>query len=542
MKTMAKRVCIIGAGLSGLTTIKCCLNEGLEPTCFEMGDDIGGLWKYQENVEEGRGNVFYSLITNSSKEFMAYSDFPTPENFPNFLAHTHMFQYLQAYAKEFKLNERIHLKTKVEAVTKTEDFQSSGQWNVTTVDENGIKNDMVFDAVMVCSGHNYNPNMPMDSFPGIENFKGKIIHSKDYKKPSAYAGKNVLVIGFGNSGGDIATEVSEHASQVFLSTRRGAWVLGRISDRGYPYDLLLLTRWKNLLRHYIPWDMFLKFEERNANFRFDHKIFGANPTFRIFSQQMVVNDNLPLCIMKGKLSMKPNVASFTDTAAVFVDGSQAESLDVVVFATGFCFQFPFLEVDDTFTVHDNCNCLYKNVFLPKIQPPTLAFINLVEANVSATSVCEMQSRWVTRIFKGLISLPDEAEMLKEISQEQEIYSHKFPNLKRHTIEIEDCPAYTDDLASQIGVRPRLLPLFLKDPGLALKIFFGPLTNYQFRLQGPGRWEGAAQAIRTQDHRVMVPFPGGSVTCSNTQGFGLVNLIVSLVLLAGCCLVVWFQTS
>uniref|UniRef100_UPI00358E7603 flavin-containing monooxygenase 5-like isoform X4 n=1 Tax=Myxine glutinosa TaxID=7769 RepID=UPI00358E7603 len=443
MKTMAKRVCIIGAGLSGLTTIKCCLNEGLEPTCFEMGDDIGGLWKYQENVEEGRGNVFYSLITNSSKEFMAYSDFPTPENFPNFLAHTHMFQYLQAYAKEFKLNERIHLKTKVEAVTKTEDFQSSGQWNVTTVDENGIKNDMVFDAVMVCSGHNYNPNMPMDSFPGIENFKGKIIHSKDYKKPSAYAGKNVLVIGFGNSGGDIATEVSEHASQVFLSTRRGAWVLGRISDRGYPYDLLLLTRWKNLLRHYIPWDMFLKFEERNANFRFDHKIFGANPTFRFATdpRSMFLDVNVPVCLRTG-----------------------------------------------------------------------------------------------------LISLPDEAEMLKEISQEQEIYSHKFPNLKRHTIEIEDCPAYTDDLASQIGVRPRLLPLFLKDPGLALKIFFGPLTNYQFRLQGPGRWEGAAQAIRTQDHRVMVPFPGGSVTCSNTQGFGLVNLIVSLVLLAGCCLVVWFQTS
>uniref|UniRef100_A0A8C4WZZ0 Flavin-containing monooxygenase n=1 Tax=Eptatretus burgeri TaxID=7764 RepID=A0A8C4WZZ0_EPTBU len=506
-----------------------------------MADDIGGLWKYQENVEEGRGNVFYSLITNSSKEFMAYSDFPTPENFPNFLAHSHMFQYLQAYAKEFKLNERIHLKTKVEAVTKRADFQRSGQWDVITVDEDGTKHDMVFDAVMVCSGHNYNPNMPIDSFPGIENFKGKIIHSKDYKKPSAYTGKNVLVIGFGNSGGDIATELSEHASQVFLSTRRGAWVLSRMSDGGYPYDLLMLTRWKNFLRYYLPWDMFIRFEERKANIRFNHKIFGANPTFRFLSQQMVVNDYFPICVMKGKLVMKPNVASFTDTAAVFVDGSRVESLDMVVFATGFCFQFPFLEVDDTFTVCDNCNCLYKNVFLPMIQPPTLAFINLVEGNVAATSLCEMQSRWVTRIFKGLLSLPDKAEMLKDISNEQEKNSRKFPNLKRHTIEIEDCLVYTDDLARQIGVRPRFLPLLLKDPALALNVFFGPLTSYQYRLQGPGRWEGAAQAIRTQSNRVLVPFLGGSAAYSDTQSFGLFNLIVSLMLLAGCCLLVWFKT-
>lgn len=48
---MTKRVAVIGAGASGLTAIKCCLDEGLEPTCFEKTDDIGGLWRYKVSVK-----------------------------------------------------------------------------------------------------------------------------------------------------------------------------------------------------------------------------------------------------------------------------------------------------------------------------------------------------------------------------------------------------------------------------------------------------------------------------------------------------------
>ncbi len=46
-RSMAKRVAVIGSGSSGLTSIKCCLDEGLEPVCFESSDDIGGLWKFK---------------------------------------------------------------------------------------------------------------------------------------------------------------------------------------------------------------------------------------------------------------------------------------------------------------------------------------------------------------------------------------------------------------------------------------------------------------------------------------------------------------
>ena len=80
-----KRVAVIGAGASGLTAIKCCLDEGLLPVCFERVDEVGGLWYYTERVREGQGCVMRSTIMNTCKEMMCFSDFPPPSEFPNFM-------------------------------------------------------------------------------------------------------------------------------------------------------------------------------------------------------------------------------------------------------------------------------------------------------------------------------------------------------------------------------------------------------------------------------------------------------------------------
>lgn len=64
--------------------------------------------------------------------------------------------------------------------------------------------------------------------------------------------------------------------------------------------------------------------------------------------------------------------------------------------------------------------------------------------------------------------------------------------------------YMDEIASEIGVKPNLFSLFLWDPKLAVEIFFGPCTPYQYRLQGPGRWAGAREAILTQRERIVKP--------------------------------------
>ncbi|KAK1329209.1 hypothetical protein QTO34_011389 [Cnephaeus nilssonii] len=128
----SKRIAVIGAGVSGLTSIKCCLDEGLEPVCFERTDDIGGLWRFQENPEEGRASIYKSVIINTSKEMMCFSDYPIPDHFPNFMHNSQVLEYFRMYAKEFDLLKYIRFKTAVCSVKKRPDFSTSGQWEVVT--------------------------------------------------------------------------------------------------------------------------------------------------------------------------------------------------------------------------------------------------------------------------------------------------------------------------------------------------------------------------------------------------------------------------
>ncbi|KAG9462602.1 hypothetical protein GDO78_013754, partial [Eleutherodactylus coqui] len=163
---MVKTVAVIGSGISGLGAIKgdACLEEGLEPTCFERSSDIGGLWRFTDEVEEGRASIYKSLVTNVSKEIMCLSDFPMPDHFPNFLPNHKYFEYIKLYAEHFKLLQYIHFKTAVCRVEKHSDFPVTGQWLVTT-ESNGEKKTDIFDAVMVCTGQHSQPVAAMNTLP-----------------------------------------------------------------------------------------------------------------------------------------------------------------------------------------------------------------------------------------------------------------------------------------------------------------------------------------------------------------------------------------
>lgn len=82
---MTKRVCIIGAGASGITCIKECREVGFDVVCYEKGSYVGGLWHYHDSDEDGIASVMYSTVINSSKEMSAYSDFPPPKELPNYM-------------------------------------------------------------------------------------------------------------------------------------------------------------------------------------------------------------------------------------------------------------------------------------------------------------------------------------------------------------------------------------------------------------------------------------------------------------------------
>ncbi|XP_054020906.1 flavin-containing monooxygenase 5-like [Dryobates pubescens] len=494
-----QRVAVIGAGVSGLCALKCCLDEGLVPTCFERSGDIGGLWRFEEQPEEGCASIYPSVIINASKEMMCFSDFPIPEDFPNFMHNSMIMKYFRMYAQHFDLLRHIRFRTSVCRVSKRPDFASTGQWDVVTECE-GKQEAAVFDAVLVCTGHHTEAHLPLHSFPGLEKFKGCYLHSRDYKKPQPFSGQRVVVVGIGNSGVDITVELSHTAKQVFLSTRRGAWVLHRVGDDGYPYDVLYISRFYQLLQSWLPLNAFTALVQRKLNARFNHALYGLKPQHGFFDQHPTVNDDLPNRILSGRVQVKPNVKEFTETSAIFEDGTR-EEIDAVVFATGYSFSFPFLE--SCVQVVENQISLYKLVFPPDLEKPTLAFIGLIQPLGPVMPISELQSRWATRVFKGLHKLPPLADMLADITQKKETMAKRYVKSQRHTIQVDYIP-YMDELACQVGVKPNLLTLFLIDPKLALEVAFGPCTPYQYRLRGPGRWPGARAAILTQWQRVIKP--------------------------------------
>ncbi|XP_046286138.1 flavin-containing monooxygenase 5-like [Marmota monax] len=495
----AKKIAVIGAGVSGLGAIKSCLEEGLEPTCFEKGSDIGGLWRYEETPDTGRAGIYKSLTCNTSKEMTAFSDYPVPDHFPNYMHNSKMMEYLRMYARHFGLMQHIEFLAKVCSVRKRPDFSSSGQWDV-VVEADGKQQSYIFDGVMICSGHYTEKHLPLQEFAGIQKFRGRYLHSWEYKQPDSFAGKRVVVIGIGNSGADVAGEISRVAEQVFLSTRRGAWIWNRVWDDGNPMDTALFTRYNRALQKLLPSFLINRWAEKKLNARFNHANYGLQAAHRFLSHQSTFSDDLPNRIITGKVRMKPNVKEFTETSAIFEDGTE-EKVDTVLFATGYTFSFPFLE--DDLAILDSQHSMYKFVFPPQLEKPTLAFIGLLQPVGALIPTAELQSRWAVRVFQGLKKLPSETDMLAEINRRKTRMAKEFVDSPRDASRVYYID-YMDEIASELGVKPNLLSLFLWDAKLAREVFYGPCTPYQYRLQGPGKWTGARAAILTQRARILKP--------------------------------------
>ncbi|XP_041335044.1 dimethylaniline monooxygenase [N-oxide-forming] 1 [Pyrgilauda ruficollis] len=522
------RVAVVGAGVSGLAATKCCLDEGLEPTCFEQSQDIGGLWRYTEHIEAGRPSLYPSVISNTSKEMSAFSDFPFPEHFPVFLPNALLLDYLRRYTEHFSLREHIRFGTTVVRIRKHPDFATTGQWNVVT-EAGGKQTSEVFDAVMVCNGNFSEPSLPLQCFPGIERFRGQYFHSRQYKHPDVFQGKRVLVVGMGNSGVDIAVEASRVAAKVTISTTRGAWLLSRVFEHGYPWDMILNTRLMTLIKTNLPGPLSWWLINYKANRWFNHENYGLQPENSWLVREPVLNDDLPSYILTGRITIKPGVKEFKDNSVLFHNCPEEEPIDIVVFCTGYNISFPFLE-ESIIRVENKHASLYKYVFPAHLQKPTLAVLGLIKPLGAIMPVAEMQARWVSRVFKGLCQLPPQAVMEKEVNERKKNQIQWFGLTFDEVLKTEWL-VYLDTLASFIGAKPSVLGLLCTDPWLALTIFFGPCSPYQYRLGGPGRWEGARQAILTQWDRVLKPTRTRVPAASSSSFLSLLTVVGFLLLLA-----------
>jgi cation diffusion facilitator CzcD-associated flavoprotein CzcO len=283
-------------------------------------------------------------------------------------------------------------------------------------------------SVVVANGHHWNPKLP--HFPG--EFHGETLHSHNYRTPDAMRGKRVLVVGIGNSGCDIACEVSRVASKTFLSTRRGAHIIPKYIF-GKPLDRVA-PRW--FLQHTPLWLFQRAFALALRFARGDATRFGLpRPNHRLLEEHPTISSDLLNLIGHGEIQIKPNIRQLAGDSVAFEDDT-AEPIDVIIYATGYDITFPFLD-DSVLNPQGNRVSLYKHVVHTGYA--NLFFAGLVQPWGAIMPLAEQQAEWIGDLLTGRCSLPSRDAMLSDIERAQTAMQHRYVRSERHTIQVDFYP-------------------------------------------------------------------------------------------------------
>jgi dimethylaniline monooxygenase (N-oxide forming) len=421
-------VCIIGAGSSGLVAAKALLARNVALEGFEAGSDIGGMWRYEN--DNGMSSAYRSLHIDTSRRNLGYPDHPIPDHYPDFLSHAQVLEWLDSYAERFDLRRRFRFRCAVQRVAP----QPDGSWQVTLQDGESRR----YRAVVVANGHLWDPRLA--DFPG--HFAGLQLHSHHYRTADPFAGKNVLVIGIGNSAVDIAVDVCKSANRTFLSARRSAWVLPKYI-MGVPIDRWSAFFGRKLhlptpaVRTLVRWLAFLVVgnQERFGVPKPKHAVWREHATL---SQEL-----LPYC-GHGWIRMKPNVRELQGDRVAFDDGS-VEPIDAIIQATGYRTRFPFLD-EQLFRVGEDVPPLYRRMTPPAL--PGLYFIGLVQPVGPTIPLAEAQARWLAGVLAGAVTLPPAAEMEREITAHVRAVRARYVGSARYALEV-DARSYAKQLAGDL---------------------------------------------------------------------------------------------
>lgn len=363
------------------------------------------------------------------------------------------------YTEKYSLQNHIHFNTEVINIQKTispsNNSNQGDNWIVITRDNlTSIVSSEIFNGIMVCSGHHSEPIIP--KFDGLDSFNGISVHSKDIDTiMDKVSGKDVLVIGAGNSAGDAAVDCSNHgARSVTLLMRSGTWLISRMGPKGNPIDQFVFTRFKRTLVQLLPRriEKFILEWFVETCLTFDHDYYGLKPDHRMMDQQALINDHLGSKIISGLINViRGNVKKVTSENVVTFEVSDGKGkkekelngkkprviekrFDVIVFATGYKITHPFLDWDTEIkeqsnrvnggkvderknerelkqmngesnilivneNVEEEWRKLYLKVFSPKF-PPSLCFIGLIQPLGAFIPAVELQVRLYSAVMSG----------------------------------------------------------------------------------------------------------------------------------------------
>lgn len=416
------RVAVIGAGACGIAAVKALADAGVDCACFELGDRVGGNWVFKNS--NGVSSAYRSLHINTSRERMQFRDFPMPADYPDYPRHDLIARYFESYAEAFGLHRFIRFGTRVERA----EPRAQGGFRLSISSARGSSVEE-FDALIVANGHHWQPAWPDPAIPGT--FTGLELHSHSYIDPdeTGLRGKRVLVVGMGNSAMDIACELGHPgvAEQVYLSARRGAWVLPKYAF-GKPIDQ------NSVIPSFVPANVRRALAElwyrlvvgRPEDFGLpkpDHHIDQTHPT---------MSSELFPRLGAGDIRAKPALMRLDGDRVHFADGS-TEQVDAIVYATGYQVRFPFFE-PGLVPLKGNDLPLFLRVF--PLDRSDLYFVGLAQPVGAVMPLAEAQSKLIAEHVRGSYDLPSSAERKQRTERERAAMFARYVPSRRHTMQID----------------------------------------------------------------------------------------------------------
>ncbi|MEM7101216.1 MAG: FAD-dependent oxidoreductase [Pseudomonadota bacterium] len=414
-RSNTKRVAVVGAGPCGLVATKTLLAAGHEVVCYEASDTVGGHWKIDN--KSGKSAAYESLTTNTNKHMSRLRDYQMPEDWPDLPSHALMYDWWCGYVDQFSLLDALSLQREVKQIQPT----SSG-WRL-QAEHAGVVEWFDFDAVVAASGNYWDLKLP--AF--VAQYSGAWIHAQQYRSPTRpldLAGKKVLVVGSGNTGCEIALELSREASiDVHLGARSGNWILPKYLDGpdgpvhiaaksplSHPLDSV--PKLIRVLPENVRDGLFNRIAKRVFAKQFGEyaqRLTDAGmppPPDNPLEKRPAVADGLAEALEAREITARPGVEGAEGKLVRFSNG-RSDEFDVIICATGFHLTYPYIDQSILDTSNDDMHLFrglmhpqYHSLFVVGVSRPTGGFWPIAEA----------QAEFIGALLGGRYRLPSQTQI------------------------------------------------------------------------------------------------------------------------------------
>jgi cation diffusion facilitator CzcD-associated flavoprotein CzcO len=308
-------VLIIGGGAAGLSTAASLARRGIRATVLERDDCIGRSWSRR----------YHSLKLHTIRRYSGLAYYPISSDRPRYLSKDEYAAYLAEYAE--KLGLHVSLDEDVHALHQIPHSRDNMEWEVVTNRSTRRAN-----VIVIATGQYSEANLP--AWEGIDGFTGVVLHSSQYATAAVYGGQKALVVGLGNSGAEIAADLSAHgATTISVSVRTTPPIVSREMFGIVPVQLLgialtpvgiprVIDRVSAALRRISIGDL--------TAYGLGQAAWGPFTD----RKPAVIDVGFVKQLKQGHIVVRPEIARFDSTDVIYADGSR-EAVDVVVAATGF---------------------------------------------------------------------------------------------------------------------------------------------------------------------------------------------------------------